>query len=264
MSAYGFKSQLPIPVQHLTLFISYCFEKGLSPKSISTYVAGINYYHKLHGFYDLNGIFIVKKILEGCHRSRSTRDKRAPLTKHVLLAVCRSLTEVCFDSYEVKLFHSLFTLAYFGMFRVGELVNTNKHQQGNALLNEDVQITRDSSIIIRLNLFKTNQRGKPVYLKVPSDVGYICPVKAIKEFMAVRPNIRGSLFCHSDGSVVTRTQFSAVLAKAINKTRFLRAQYRTHSFRIGRATDLASDGYPSEIIRKLGRWSSDCVNLYLR
>ena len=146
LSAYGFKSQLPIPVQHLTLFISYCFEKGLSPKSISTYVAGINYYHKLHGFYDLNGIFIVKKILEGCHRSRSTRDKRAPLTKHVLLAVCRSLTEVCFDSYEVKLFHSLFTLAYFGMFRVGELVNTNKHQQGNALLNEDVQITRDSSI----------------------------------------------------------------------------------------------------------------------
>lgn len=69
-SFYGLPKQLPIPVPQIILFMSFCFEKGLSPKSISTYIAGINYYHKLCGFYDLSNVFLIRKLLEGCHRSR--------------------------------------------------------------------------------------------------------------------------------------------------------------------------------------------------
>ena len=44
----------PIPVLHIILFLSFCFEKGLSPRSITTYLAGVNYFHKLKGFNDFS------------------------------------------------------------------------------------------------------------------------------------------------------------------------------------------------------------------
>lgn len=241
--------------------MSYCFEKGLSVKSITTYVAGINYYHKLHGFTDFNNVFVIRKLLEGCHRSRISRDNRAPLTKPVLLAVGNSLHSVCYDDYEVKLFYSLFILAYFGLFRVSELVAVGKYQFENALNFNDVSFVENKYVVIRLRHFKTNQRGKPVFLKLPRQSGSLCPVQSLTEFLSVRPRVQSQLFCHRDGSVVTRTQFSAVLSKAIKQSPFSAVMYKSHSFRIGRATDLASQGYPSEAIMKLGRWTSNCFSL---
>ena len=40
-----------------------------------------------------------------------------------------------------------------------------------------------------------------------------------------------------------RSQFSSVLAKAVQKLRLPMQSYASHSFRIGRASDLASRGY---------------------
>lgn len=183
----------------------------------------------------------------------------------VLVAICNSLPKVCYDNYEVKLFSSIFILAYFGLFRISELVTVGKYHLGNALHISDVSYLESSIYIdIRLRHFKTNQRGKPVLLKIPQQLTSPCPVRAPSEFLFVRLKLQGPLFSHKDRSAVTRSQFSAVLAKSIGQNPTLVAQYKTHSFRIGRATDLASQGYSSEAIRKLGRWTSNCFNIYVR
>lgn len=227
-SFYGLPKQLPIPVQQIILFMSFCFEKGLSTKSISTYIAGINYYHKLCGFYDLSNVFLIRKLLEGCHRSRISLDNRAPITMPVLVAICNSLPKVCYDNYEVKLFSSIFILAYFGLFRISELVTVGKYHLGNALHINDVSFLESSTyIVIRLRNFKTNQRGKPVLLKIPEQLTSPCPVRALSEFLFVRPKLQGPLFCHKDSSAVTRSEFSAVLAKSIGQNPTLVAQYKT-------------------------------------
>ena len=92
---YHLSNLWPIPIRHVILFMAFCFEKGLSPKTISTYVAGLNYYHKLSDFYDFKDIFIVHKLLEGCRRSRITFDNLAPLTMRILVSVCDLLPSVC-------------------------------------------------------------------------------------------------------------------------------------------------------------------------
>ncbi|XP_053391508.1 uncharacterized protein LOC123530881, partial [Mercenaria mercenaria] len=103
-SVYHLRSQWPAPVQDVVLFIAYSFEKGQSPKTISTYVAGLNYFHKLHGFYDLLSVFIISKLLEGCRRNRPTRDNRAPLTKDKLITVGNVLPTICYTDYEPNYF----------------------------------------------------------------------------------------------------------------------------------------------------------------
>lgn len=262
---YKLLSLWPIPVTHLTLFLSFCFEKGLSPKSITTYFAGINYFHKLQGHIDLNSIFAVNKILEGCRRSRASRDKRTPLTKPILVAICNQLSTVCYDAYEMKLFTALFTLAYFGLFRVSELTANRSYQGDRAILISDISIGQNKqSIVICLRHYKTNQYGRPVFIKLPRQNDNVCPVAKLVEFLEVRPRKQPVLFCHENGAMVTRTQFTHVLSMAIGKTCYRSGHFRSHSFRIGRATDLASLGYASETIMKLGRWSSNCYKLYIR
>ena len=40
--------------------------------------------------------------------------------------------------------------------------------------------------------------------------------------------------------------------------------YKPHSIRIGAATTAAVLGFPADVIRTLGRWSSSCYQLYTR
>ena len=67
-----------------------------------------------------------------------------------------------------------------------------------------------------------------------------------------------------NGSPLTRSQFTGVLAKAIRCLGLPTQVYTSHSFRIGHASDLASKGLSNETIKKLGRWKSDAVERYIR
>ena len=160
-------------------------------------------------------------------------------------------------------FSALFTLAYFGLFRVSELVVGRKNQTTGPLKRSDVSIIDNKYAVVVLHCYKTKQRGNPITLKIPSERGTLCPVRSLSEYLKLRPPIDGLLFCHIDGSPVTRSQFVSVLGKGIRACS-LGGVFKSHSFRIGRATDLALHGQPSQAIMRLGRWNSDCYRLYIR
>ena len=48
------------------------------------------------------------------------------------------------------------------------------------------------------------------------------------------------------------------------KIRFITLHFKTHSFRIGRATDLAAEGVNADTIKMMGRWSSNVFCKYIR
>ncbi|XP_060590037.1 uncharacterized protein LOC132745207 isoform X1 [Ruditapes philippinarum] len=265
LSEYNLSLQWPISIQNIVFFISYCFERGMASKTITTYVAGLNYFHKLSGFYDISKIFMVSKLLEGCKKSRKSHDNRAPITKQVLKILCDMLPLCCYNAYETRLFTTLFIFAYFGLFRISELVVPKVLESRDVLWNSDISIIDNSKVLICLRHSKTNKTGVPVYLKLPKEKDNLCPVNALSNFLSMRPKTQGPLFIHNDSSPVTGTQFSAVLSKCVLRARLsFGCCYKTHSFRIGRATDLAIMGVPAKAIMKAGRWNSDCYKLYIR
>ena len=95
--AYKLPNTCPLPVAHLTLFITYCFEMGYASSTITTYLAGLSFYHKLHYPEDPTASFVVKKLLEGCRRIRRHHDVRAPITESILRKICLILPDVCFS-----------------------------------------------------------------------------------------------------------------------------------------------------------------------
>lgn len=262
---YSFKLQLPFQTRHVVLFISYCFEWGCTPATTRTYVSGLSFYHKINGFHDPTDAFIITKLLEGCRRSRNTTDSRSPITLDILRKVLTSLTHCCHSNYETELFYATYSLAYFGLFRVSELVYTDENYKHRPLqLNDVVFIDDYQSVMITIRQSKTNQNGPPTVLIIPSEKGDYCPVRALLRYSKLRPSTGDQLFVHNDGAPLTRYQFTAVLGRCIRHTGLHNGHYTSHSFRIGRATQLAADGLPMATIKKLGRWRSHACKTYIR
>ena len=255
----------PADKNHIVLFISYCFECGYAPSTIVTYVSGISFKHKLNSWYDPSQLFVIKKLLEGCKRSRKRCDSRAPVTQKMLNAICQSLATICYNEYESIMFKSVYCLAYYGLLRVSEVTFASVLQADRPLKLRDISFNRDAAVLLTIRMAKNNQRGQPTIIKIPCmPDDSMCPVCLLRSYLKLRSNQPGQLFIHGNGKPLTRSQFSSVLDKAVRGSEFKHEHIKSHSFRIGRASELASLGVDSDIIKTMGRWKSDAYKSYIR
>lgn len=264
--SYNFGETWPVSVKHLSLFLCFCFEVGYSPSTIATFISGISTFHKIHSWEDPSSAFIIRKLLEGCRRLRKRHDIRAPITESILSKISQILPNICFSSFEVNLFRAAFFLAYYGLLRVSEIVLTHPKQADRALLFSDIHIEEGSkALLVTIRISKTNQSGPPTKLRIPaSNNQHLCCVSSIQQYLNLRPAGSPYFFVHCNGMPLTRSQFSGVLAKTVRYLGLPSQLYPSHSFRIGRATELAAQGISSDRIKAMGRWKSNVVERYIR
>ena len=258
------------PLDSLAQFIAYLSHKGMSASTVATYISGLSHCHKLNDLQDNTQSFIIKKLLEGMRRKYPQRtDIMAPifiqLLKHLILALRR----VCGSNYESLVFSTAFSIAYFGMLRVSEIaVNSRSDESGHALNLDDVSFSENCNTLhIRLLSSKTDQKHRSVTLFVSKQPDSdLCPVRLLQSFLKLRfSGLNGSnkLFVHVDGACLSKYQFSSVLQMCLQFCD-IPLHIRSHSFRIGRATDLARFGVEDDHIKQCGRWSSDSYLRYIR
>lgn len=72
------------------------------------------------------------------------------------------------------------------------------------------------------------------------------------------------LFCHMNGDMITVDQVRDTVKAAMAAVGRDPARYGAHSLRIGGATAALAAGVPPQLIRLLGRWSSDIYQIYCR
>lgn len=65
-------------------------------------------------------------MVEGIKQSRSCKDTRLPITRELLNSILSILPCICSSQFECSLSKSVFSLAFHGMFRVGELTVGSK------------------------------------------------------------------------------------------------------------------------------------------
>ena len=85
---------------------------------------------------------------------KSSKDYRIPITLELLTKIIDKLSPICFSSYEALLFATVFTFAFHGFLRVGEIVYTKPGQahQIIGLKHVTVVIVGDlQSIKVRIN-----------------------------------------------------------------------------------------------------------------
>ncbi|KAJ8304300.1 hypothetical protein KUTeg_017883 [Tegillarca granosa] len=150
---YSLFNEFPVPLDHIVQYIAYLSLKSLSYQTVKTRIAALSISHKISNSIDHTKNFLVNKLLEGLRRSGKSKDTRAPITLPILIQLPRALVCICFSSYEAKLFHAAFTLAFFGFLRVGEIALSNCKSNSSTVLSiSDISIqTGILKVIIRFS-----------------------------------------------------------------------------------------------------------------
>ncbi|XP_075688135.1 uncharacterized protein LOC142656971 [Rhinoderma darwinii] len=247
----------------LLYWLGDAWEAGFSVAKVNRFISAVAFGFKLRGFQDVSKEFLVSQALKGLRRGRVEADSRRPVSFALLSSLGGSLASVCRSSDEMDLFRLAFSLAFFGAFRIGELVSPSTKQAGG-LRSGEVSLFADR-LEVWLRRSKTDQVGKGkliVLFALPGSV--MCPVECMRGFTPNRGSPDLPLLRHVDGSFLSRFQFGAVFKKCLTAVGVAAGSYSSHSFRIGAATEAGRWGLDDEGVRRIGRWESNRFKSYVR
>ena len=162
------------------------------------------------------------------------------------------------------------TLAFFGSFRMGELLpqKTTNNCLDDTLLWNDVKMYDTDHILVNVKMSKCNKSGEFVDIFGFEGEG-VCPVKAIKELKKsiVHANPNKPVFMFETGICLTLRNFNETVRSLLEPhLGQASSQISGHSFRAGIPAVLAKfpDISNSTEIMGWGRWKSSAYLVYTR
>lgn len=91
---------------------------------MSLYRNAISHFQKIWGHRDTIKVYVVSKTIEGLRRSiRENKDLRVPISFLSFIRIFEKLPFVCRSPYEASLFSASFSLAYFSLLRISEVLS---------------------------------------------------------------------------------------------------------------------------------------------
>ena len=132
-----------------------------------------------------------------------------------------------------------------------------------ATLPNQVLVNTVNHLKVTFSSFKFSRPGLQS-IDIPSYPDSLCPVSAYNSYLAIRNRAAQAAFCHANGAPLTPafiTQQLRLLLRSIGQPP---QHFNNHSLRIGKATDMAKDGYTDTQICMAGRWSSSAFKQYIK
>lgn len=248
----------------LSLYVAWLCSY-IKPKSVDTYLSAIC--SELEDLYpnvrQNRRSPLVRNTLAGAKKRFGTDTKRKdPLAIEDIIRVTQSFTN---PSHDDALFLALLLCAFFGVHRLGELVEHDRP----SLRDPNKTIKRSS-----LKFYENNEcvsywlpkhkadalfAGSEVVIRRFTDD--FDPVPIITRYTSFRDSrfpLHCQLFLTSTGRPPTRNWFMTRFHAYFSKN------FSGHSARSGAATFLASLGWSRDFIQRMGRWKSDAFEMYVR
>jgi hypothetical protein len=263
-------TQVDFPLSKETIcnFVAFAAsKKNLKHSTIENYISSFKFFHKLREMDSKNcNNFIASSMLKGVKNldlyTQDSKRCRKVMTYPLLKILSHKVASESWSENDKQTIWTIFTVAFFGSFRKGELVPQNKksYNEKETLLWEDIKFVQDF-VVIRLKITKCKTaNGEYVDLFVQESNRY-CPVKALSRLMKLKSpvNLKNPVFSLDDGSFLTCKIINGILQKLLVPVIGSKAKdISAHSFRGALPSLLAShpDIVNAEDIRCWGRWSS--------
>ena len=171
--------------------------------------------------------------------------------------MCQVLPCVVCDPYLSCMYVSMLTLAYNGLLRPGEFTYSP-----HMIRVENVWF-QNGDVVLYFSSSNTHQYPTWQAITIKPHPNN-CPVCLLRDYLKVRPVVRGPLYLTSEGIPV---QYQTVLKLFQTLMEFLDLpvdRYKPHSLCIGAMTELHVRGYSNKVIQERGRWSSKAFQKYIR
>ena len=235
----------------LILFIGFLIQERKQSQTIRSYVSAIKKVLSDDGITLNENRLLIRSLTKACKFKNDKVRTRLPIRKGMLRIILKS-TEDYFETahqpFLSKLYRALFSTAYFGLLRVGELTKGE-----HPILVNDVHLAANKrKFLFILRSSKTHGRfNKPQQVKICSNalkstkhpiinrntLGY-CPYRILQQYVDARPAYRSSkepFFVFGDRSDVRPENMRKTLKMMLKISGFNDKLYNIHSFRAGRA-----------------------------
>lgn len=251
-------------------------DSGILHKSIKCYLAGIRHLQITSGLPDpcLSSMAQLEQVLRDIKSEQAkTRQVgqskvRLPITASLLRRI-RSIWAREPHKFDHITLWAACTLCFFVFFRAGEITSPSDSAFDPQvhLSFSDLAFDRNSSpsmLRVHLKSSKTDPFRKEVDVFIGGTTNDLCPITAIRTYLAARGSSGGALFRFQDGRLLTRDRFVKEVRDALKLAELNPVQYAGHSFRSGAATRAAQCGIPESTTKMLGRWESCTYLIYIR
>jgi len=229
---------------------------------------------KVEGFdSNLSHSFNVKMAIRGVENlnliSKKSKNHRKAMTLPLLKIMGHEIAKKNWDKDTKVVVWSAMCTAFFGSFRLGELLSKKDFEFNSAdtLLWGDVKFMADNSIQIKNKISKVRTPGGEK-ISIFAFPGHCCPVAALKKLKNLSENSNNSpVFKFSSGKLFTNKNFNVITADCLSPYFGSKAKhYSGYSFRAGLPSALAGCFSLSseKAIKKWGRWNSNCFEKYTR
>lgn len=264
---YGLEPSWPLVLNDVLLFLSFLQLEGYAPSTIHTYLSAINHVNQLKKGANLSADITVRQVLDGIDKMCIPREVRQPITQDILTRLLRVIPIFIHDEYMVAMYRALFTSMFFMCTRVGEVAKS-QGQTNHVLHMANLELikagTASEHFLVTFSSFKHNKQNKPHVIPVVATPGPICPVVHLNTYLFWRGWGPGPIFRSRGRPFITASQVGHTLNRALTLSGFDPSKFGTHSFRIGRCTELARQGASDMQIRFLGRFHSNAFVKYVR
>lgn len=240
------------------LFFGLHVDQGLSPQTIKSYLAAVHNMQISLGFpdpWDHSSIPILKRVQAGIRRVRMEKGTQSRIRLPITLEILGKIQQHLQSSRhpQCHLIWAISALAFFGFFRLGELLpDRATFDLAINLAWGDVAHLAPRMVQVHLRRSKSDQFGAGADVVVGQTDSELCPVQAVLDYVHKRGSSMGPFFIIGNGGVVTKSWFISQLCRwAVGLPQ---DQFAGHSFRIGAATAAAMAGVEDSTIQSLGRW----------
>lgn len=260
-----YKHYSQITSRDFSLYVAYLHNKPVKSSTIRSVVSAITFTYKSKGLSPPTDSFAVAKLLVAYAKTDKKQRVRNPLSAHLLYQLLKILPKVVADAYEVALLQALFTLMYAALLRICEVTHSKKSNHN--LLTSNVYVESNAKgRHVRINMKSCKfSKGNlsPILVNQNQSRPLICPVIAFREYLRVRP-ISKFTFCHRDSTPLNPKFVRERLSLLLTNLGLNALHFNTHSFRIGKATDMYNQGCSDIKISKAGRWNSKAFLKYIK
>lgn len=250
------------------IFIAHLVDNKKQINTIKTYLSAIRQILLSDGVQLEEDKHLLSSLLKTSKLKNNSLFIRLPI-RFGLLKLLLKTTDVIYgqkgQNYLRITLKAMFSMAYFGLLRVGELTNS-PHQ----IKAENVHWTKNrTKLVVLLESSKTHTNTqKPQRVTIPGNeaLKQFCPVKLLSQYFEIRDNDHNNpaLFVLQGGQPISAYMFRNCLQKILHNIGVDSSLYNSHSFRQGRCVDLKKLGYSLQTIQKAGRWVSSAILNYLK
>lgn len=253
------------------LYFTFLAETGKKENTLKTYLSAIKKILTTEGeSLDKLDNVALASIIKSCKYRNNEVVHRMPINYYMLLSLL-DIADKFYDQqpYLATLYKAMFSAAYNGLLRVGEMTKSQ-----HAILAQDVLIGRNKrKIQFILRTSKTHGLGDP-----PQIIAYFCdcdetkapqycPFELMDNYNKMKDKYVDSTeqyFVFRGHIPVTPGKFREVLKMLLNEANIDAENFNVHSFRIGHANDMRRLGKGVDYIKNKGRWKSSVVWNYLK